>query len=385
MQDHPFRGDGLVVRQSRTDLAGAANLELVSGVVQLRPEDAMFDAMLRGWRAQQIARGLRENTIAPRQGLVRRFAEFTNEYPWAWSPGDMDGWSVHLTAERRLTPATIRSYQGTLRLFTEFLTDGRYGWAVACEQAFGPGIHPVAICHEWNTIVHLNGYEGSPEARPFTRHELQRFFDYADEQVERAVKTKRKGALAAYRDATLFKVIYGWGLRRTEASRLEVVDFGRNPSAPEFGRYGMLNVRYGKAKRGQPPRRRNVASVMGWAVEAVIDYVENVRPRFGFPDHPALWVTERGGRVQPAEINARFVAYRNVLGLPAALVPHSLRHSYVSHLTEDGVDRRFIQVQVGHESDSSTAVYTHVSDDFMNAALRRALAPAFGTPPSQER
>ena len=155
-----------------------------------------------------------------------------------------------------------------------------------------------------------------------------------------------------------------------------MADFGRNPAAAEFGRYGMLNVRYGKAKKGQPPRRRNVAAVMGWAVEAVADYVENVRPRFGCVDHPALWVTERGGRVKPAEINARFVAYRDALGLPAGLVPHSMRHSYVTHLTEDGADRRFIQAQVGHECDSSTAVYTHVSDDFMNTALRRALAPA---------
>jgi integrase/recombinase XerC len=268
---------------------------------------------------------------------------------------------------------------------TEYLTDGRYGWAVACEREFGPGVHPVAICHEWNTIAHLNGYEGNPEARPFSRDELQRFLDYADEQVERAVRAKRKGALAAYRDATLFKVIYGWGLRRTETSKLDVVDFGRNPSAPAFSRYGLLNVRYGKAKRGQPARRRNVASVMGWAVEAVADYVENIRPRFGYPDHPALWVTERGGRISPAEINARFVAYRDALGLPAALVPHSLRHSYVSHLTENGVDRRFIQIQVGHECDSSTAVYTHVSDDFVNNALRKALAQVFGTPPGQDR
>ena len=108
-------------------------------------------------------------------------------------------------------------------------------------------MHPVPVCHEWNTIAHLNEYEGSPEARPFTREELQRFLDYADEQVERAVTAERKGALAAYRDATLFKVIYGWGLRRTEASKLDVADWGRNPAAPEFGRFGMLHVRYGKA------------------------------------------------------------------------------------------------------------------------------------------
>jgi integrase/recombinase XerC len=364
-------------RVGRADLAGSAGLELVSGVVQLCPEDAMLEAMLSGWRAQQAARGLRGDTVADRERLVRRFGEFAGEYPWAWSPGHMDEWSLHLTAEEHLAPSTIRAYQGTLRQFTEFLVDGRYGWAGACEEAFGPGQHPVAVCHEWNTIAHLNAYEGSPEARAFTREELQRFLDYADEQVERAAGSKRKGALAAYRDATIFKVIYGWGLRRTETARLDVADFGRNPRASQFGRYGTLNVRYGKAKRGQPPRRRNVLSVMGWAVEAVADYAENVRPKFGFPGHPALWVTERGGRVKPAEINARFTAYRDALGLPRALTVHSERHAYVTHLTEDGADRRFIQQQVGHECDSSTAIYTHVSDDFMNTALSRALAPAF--------
>ena len=362
----------------RLDLAGAAHLELVSGVAQLRPEDAMFEAMLRAWRAQQTARGLREDTMAEREQLVRRFLEFTNDYPWNWLPGHVEEFTLSLVSERHLAPSTVRNYQVSLRLFSEFLTDARYGWGAACEEAFGPGMHPVAICHEWNTIAHLNDYEGDPEARPFSRAEMQRFLDYADEQVDRAVQAGRKGALAAYRDATIFKVMYGWGLRRTETSKLDLVDWGRNPAAPELGWFGMLHVRYGKAKRGQPPRRRNVASVMPWAVEAVADYVENIRPRFGFDEHPALWVTERGGRVRPAEINARFVAYRDALGLPKALVPHSVRHSYVSHLTENGLDRRFIQVQVGHEADSSTAIYTHVSSDFMNTALRRALSPALG-------
>src|ERR1035437_1319458 len=104
----------------RVELAGAACSELVDGVVQLRPEDAMVEAMLRGWRAQQMARGLREDTVVPRERLVRRFLEFTSEYPWAWSPGHMDEWSLSLTAEQHLAPSTIRSYQCSLRMFTEF-------------------------------------------------------------------------------------------------------------------------------------------------------------------------------------------------------------------------------------------------------------------------
>ncbi|MGH3422711.1 MAG: hypothetical protein ACRDOD_24310, partial [Streptosporangiaceae bacterium] len=55
-------------------------------------------------------------------------------------------------------------------------------------------------------------YEGRPQRRPLTRAELQAFLDAADDHVERAAGSRRKGWLAAFRDATLFKVIYGWGL-----------------------------------------------------------------------------------------------------------------------------------------------------------------------------
>jgi len=106
---------------------------------------------------------MREDTIAPRERLVRRFLEFTNEYPWSWGPSHVDEWTQALTSERRLAPSTIRGYQMGLRLFSEYLCDGRYGWAAACEKEFGHGAHPVPVCHEWNTIAHLYGCEGNPE------------------------------------------------------------------------------------------------------------------------------------------------------------------------------------------------------------------------------
>src|SRR5688500_18664506 len=83
----------------------------------------MCDAMLRGWRAQQTARGLREETIAAREQLVRRFLAWSNEYPWSWSPAHLDEWTVSMMSEQHFAPSTIRGYQTDLRLFSEYLTD----------------------------------------------------------------------------------------------------------------------------------------------------------------------------------------------------------------------------------------------------------------------
>jgi site-specific recombinase XerD len=203
---------------------------------------------------------------------------------------------------------------------------------------------PVQVFHERNTAAHVSEHEGRPERRPLTRAELQAFFDAADGHVERAAGWRRKGWLAAFRDATLFKVVYGWGLRRREAAMLDVADFAPSPAAPEFGALGVCHVRYGKAMRGSPPRRRAVAAVMPWAVRALAQYIDEVRPRYGAHAHPALWLTERGERISPRSVDERFAAWRMAAGLPRELSVHCLRHSYVSHLIEDGADPLFVQL-----------------------------------------
>jgi integrase/recombinase XerC len=351
---------------------GSARLELVQGAVLLHPEETVFRAMLTGWSRQMLGgRRLQPKTVADRLARIEDFMKFSGDYPWRWTASHMDEWSTHLVSELGYATSTIRIYQGVVRLFCDYLTDPNYCWAQECQARFGT--HPIQVCHEWNTSRHLVDYEGDPERRPFTRNELQLFFDYCDEQVERASQSGNKGALQAYRDATVFKTMYAWGLRRTETSRLDVTDFHRNPMAPELGRFGMLQVRYGKRTKGSAPRRRDVQTVMPWAVECVQDYLANIRPRFGFPDHPALWLTERGGRLRPREINSRFEEYRDTLGLPKELVPHCLRHSHVTHQIEDGSDPKFVQSQVGHLYSSTTAIYTGVSGDFMNTMMRRAL------------
>jgi hypothetical protein len=101
-------------------------------------------------------------------------------------------------------------------------------------------------------------------------------------------------------------------------------------------------------------------------------------PQFAPGRHPALWVTERMGRLRSRSINEAFVAARDAAGLDPALDLHCLRHSYVTHLTEFGYPARFVQEQVGHTFASTTAIYTGVSDEFRHALLTAALQKRLG-------
>jgi site-specific recombinase XerD len=168
---------------------------------------------------------------------------------------------------------------------------------------------------------------------------------------------------------------------------LNISDWGPNAKAAQFGRYGVLNVRWGKATRGSPPRQRTVLTTMGWAAEAVAEWIGEIRPAYVSGPKAMMWPTERGNRVASAAISARFAEYRDAVGLDGVLSAHCLRHSYISHLVEDGFDQLFVQQQVGHRWGSSTAGYTRVGSDYLQTALAQALRPALhnGIDPAGER
>ncbi len=366
------------VAVSREERARDA-LALVFGesVRPLRLAEAVFEATLVGWARQQSARHLAEGTKRRDAAMVRRFRCETGLWPWEWRAIHVDEWLEDLASPpKRRAVGTLRSYQGTLRACLDYFTDERYPWVAICEVEFG--VRPVQIIDERNAICHVVEYEGRPGRRPLTREELVVFFDHCDARVSDRRARGRKGALAAFRDAALFKTIYAWGLRRQEAARLDLTDFSANPHRPSFGAYGTLRVRYGKASRGSAPKRRNVLSVFDWSIEVVEQYIEEVRPLYGIEGHPALWLTERGGRITGEQVSERFAEYRDELGLPGELTPHALRHSYVTHLIEDGFDELFVRMQVGHRFASTTALYTGVSGDYKNEAMSRALRAQLG-------
>lgn len=362
-------GEGV---EHMTEVPGAAHLELVGDLPLLHPEAQLFEAMLDGWRHQQLSRNLAFATIDAGARTVRRFQDHAGEYPWRWSPAQAEAWASELRSNRA-APSTIRSYQ-SLRAFLAFVCDPAYGWAGECERRVGT--HPIQILTSANLAIHASEYEGRPSRRSLTRGECQDLFDAADERVERIRATSRKGWVPAFRDATMLKVAYGWGLRRHELVMLEYQDFATNPKAAEFGPYGVCHVRHAKATKGSAPQRRGVLTVMAWSVEVVSEWIEDVWPHARMAGASGLWPSERQPRVSEDRINAAFAEAAATAGLAPGLSPHCLRHSYVTHLIEDGFDALFVQQQVGHAHASTTSLYTSVSSDYRTKTLRASLDKA---------
>jgi integrase/recombinase XerC len=176
----------------------------------------------------------------------------------------------------------------------------------------------------------------------------------------------------------MLKTAYAFGLRRNELLQLTVHDFGRNPKAAEFGEFGVCYVRFGKANAGSPPKRRSVLTVMPWSVDVIAEWVREVWPQVRHENASSLWPSEAAPRMSDARFNSAFVRLREAAGLPSELSMHCLRHSYVTHLIEDGFDALFVQQQVGHEHASTTSIYTSVSSDYKTRVLRAAFGIEHG-------
>ncbi len=348
------------------DIPGAAHLVVVQGVTLLHEDQQVFEAMLRGWRQQQLSRNLAFSS----ERLLRAFQAATNAYPWQWLPQHLEEWTSDLRGQHQRVRSTIRGYEHAIRTFCAYLTDSRYGWVDECERRFGS--HPIQICFAWNTASHSSDYEGNPVRRALTKPELQRLFDLADDQVARARQAVRAGWRRSATQPCSRSPTRG-ACAAGEVTMLDAHDFGPNPKAPEFKHVGVLRVRHGKATRGSPPKRRSVLTVMDWSVEVVEEWLGEVRPLLPHSDGPALWPSERALRIGLHEPNMRFARYRDRLGLPKGLNLHCLRHSYVTHLIEAGYDPLFVQQQVGHEYASTLALYTSVSSDYKTTMVRRAL------------
>ncbi len=161
-------------------------------------------------------------------------------------------------------------------------------------------------------------------------------------------------------ETALFEIIYGAGLRVSEACRLDVGDVELD------GAGALVHVRQGKG-------RKDRIVPLGQKARAAYDAylgLRNARVTASTPGH-ALFLTARGRRLGPREVR-RMLARRELRSGAPQVSPHALRHSFATHLLGEGADLRAIQEMLGHASLRTTQRYAHVDVDHLMAVYDKA-------------
>lgn len=247
---------------------------------------------------------------------------------------DARAWLAHLAGEK-LAPASRAQHLSAVRGFFRFLN-----------RRFGVDATAIRLVATARLRPALPRALSVGQARDVAAH----VGDMTDDPALRA------------RDTALFCLLYGSGLRISEALALDVRD------ATALGKNQTLTV----AGKGSKTRIVPVLPAVREALEACLA----LHPRAA-PDAP-LFLGARGGRLDQAVARKVLRDYRRLAGLPEHATPHALRHSFATHLLAGGGDLRSIQELLGHASLSTTQRYTAVDEAGLLAVWRRT-HPRTGT------
>lgn len=157
------------------------------------------------------------------------------------------------------------------------------------------------------------------------------------------------------RDRAVMETLYSSGIRAAECAGLRM---GQMDLAS-----GVMTV-LGK-------RNKERIAYLGSCARKAIDAYLQVRPTLGDPRHDRVFVNFRGGPLTTRSIQRIIELYaRQVLPLLRDISPHTLRHTFATHMLDAGADLRVVQELLGHESLSSTQIYTHVSIERLKEVYR---------------
>src|SRR5437763_5475925 len=154
---------------------------------------------------------------------------------------------------------------------------------------------------------------------------------------------------ATLRDRALLELMYACGLRASEATGLDVGDLDL--------RHGVLRARGKGSKERLVPVGRQ-------AISAVRVYLDRGRPALvGVREQPKLFVNQRGGELTRQGLYKIVQRHARASGLEGKMSPHTLRHTFATHLLAGGCDLRSLQEMLGHADIATTQIYTHLSAD----------------------
>ncbi len=290
----------------------------------------------------ELERGLSRNTLeAYRSDLLQfgHWLERTDTDVMAAAHSDLAGFLSHLAtgSEERppVSPATIQRKAACLRSFYRHLR------------------REEIIDHDPSAELR------APRKDQRLPHVLTR------DEITKLLSMPRGTAPAALRDRALLELMYACGLRASEAIGLEVSDVDLEA--------GLLRA------RGKGSKER-IVPVGSKAIAAAKVWLDRGRPVLvGIKVEPHLFVNHRGVGLTRQGLYKIVQRHAHAAGLAGKMSPHTLRHTFATHLLAGGCDLRSVQEMLGHADIATTQIYTHLSADRLKdvyfAAHPRATAP----------
>jgi integrase/recombinase XerD len=284
---------------------------------------------------------------------------------------------AHLRLERGASPATIAAYTADLAKYAEFVGGRDLGQVTKADVA--------------RFVRHLRGEDGGPAlaassaARALSAVRALHRFALAEgivpddvaagvpapklpgrlpkaltvKQVEALLAAAPPDAPAGLRDRAALELLYSSGLRVSELTALDVDDIAAQP--------GVLRV----TGKGSKQRRVPVGGPARAAVEA---YLVRGRPALAAKGRggPALFLGARGARISRQAVFDAIRLAAQAAKIETEVGPHTLRHSFATHLLQGGADIRVVQELLGHASVTTTQIYTKVSPEMLREVYAAA-------------
>jgi integrase/recombinase XerD len=304
-------------------------------------------------------------------------------------PDLIDDFTGYLTVERGASPNTVSAYRRDLGLYADFLLDRGVtdpdrvtrddagAWVTHLRAA---GLAPRTVERRVASVKSFHRFlvrEGVTVNHPTASLPLPRIPErlpdvVSIDDVDRLLSQPFPEGPAGCRDRALLEVLYGCGVRASELTGLDLRDVDLTE--------GLLRV-FGKGSK------ERVVPVAGAAAAALSDYLAHGRPYLRTKtgarrqDPDAVFLNARGGRLSRVTVHTLVRAYGGRVGLK--LHPHTLRHSFATHMLEGGADLRALQEMLGHADISTTQIYTHVDrshlrEEYLSTHPRARLRPSSG-------
>ncbi|GBD97781.1 MAG TPA: tyrosine recombinase XerC [Nitrospirae bacterium] len=273
-----------------------------------------------------------------------------------------------LKVEQGVSPHTLRAYAKDLSELSDFLKKKPKEIDNLDIRSLLASLHhkklkkssisrKLATIRSFFKYLHREGYVKKNPAKlvssPKVPKTLPKFLSI--DEIFLLMETPRGETFKPARDKAIMELLYSSGLRVSELTSLDISDLDIKES--------LIRVK-GKG------RKERIVPIGSKAMEAIQNYLpERISLR---KKSPALFLNNRGGRLTQRSVRRILVQYSRMISLKGNLSPHTLRHTFATHLLHEGADLRSIQELLGHSSLSTTQKYTHVDIGYLTEVYDKA-------------